>query len=213
MSWPLASNCPPGGSVHVWRVWRLWAPFVDPVFLVRFPLHRQMSRGTVRGRGLSRERAASHSKRRDTTWRSRRGGWSARIQRVKSAGDSLNVPHWRTRISSVCQGEPRKLWGFWDLSLTCNLGGKSQRSITPLQIGRLHGIIPASQAPHPAHTRFLGCVERGAGEQTVEKEENNCTFLKYKSYTFWEESRGEWLFGLLALIMEKSSSGSFHILL
>lgn len=127
--------------------------------LLLIPLPSCASRSTTRcraapsgGRGLSRERAASHSKHRDTTWRCRRGGRSARIQRVKSAGDSLNVPHWRTRISSVCQGEPRKLCGFWDFSLTCNLGAKSQRSITPLQIGRLHGIIPVSQAPHPAHT-------------------------------------------------------------
>ena len=82
---PSTSNWPREGVMHMWRVWRPCSPFCWSRFPRAVPAPPpDVARRRPGGRGLSRERVASHSKRRDTTWRNRRGGRSARIQRVKA---------------------------------------------------------------------------------------------------------------------------------
>lgn len=137
---------------------------------------RQMSRRRCVGRGeegpgLAWESAASHSRRRGTTWRIRR-----RPTRPDTANKSWDTEcPWRGDARNT-RFAVRRIYAYTIFHLYAFLKHAFWIPVSPafrcpLQIGCLSETIPITQAPHPEHTLGSWGVETGAGEV-----ENNRTF-------------------------------------
>lgn len=158
-------------------------------------IHRQMSHrryGWRERRGQDWEFFASHPSLMQTTWRTKRYGWPARIQRINSG---IHAPYaqGRRRDTNLLETPSGTLRNFWDrsshsLTLTYLRSVASKLAVCPSSF-----ISPRPPTPH-THTIGSWGVKTGAGVKNVEKRKKGIAQLNIQDCAKPNGSRGEFCF-------------------